>query len=78
MAEGRAESLSGWVNEALRLQCERDRRLKAMDDFMRSYEAAHGEITEEEMREAKRQMRARAITVRGRPTPRRRPAKRTA
>ncbi len=64
VAEGRAESLSAWVNEALRRQAEHDRRLQALDDFLAAYEAEHGEITEDEMREAERRSRARAVVIR--------------
>lgn len=66
VAEGRAESLSAWVNDALKRQAEHDRRMKALDDFFREYEAEHGVITDEEIREATRHFRARAIRVRPR------------
>ena len=77
VAEGRAESLSAWVNAALRRQAEHDRRMQALDDFLAVYEAEQGEITEDEMREAQRQARSRAVVVRTQPagkgaTPRRR------
>ena len=45
VAEGRAESLSAWVNNALRRQAEHDRRMQALDEFLAAYEAEHGEIT---------------------------------
>jgi hypothetical protein len=64
VAEGRAESLSAWVNEALRRQAEFDRRMQALDDFLAAYEAEHGEITEDEMREAERRSRSRAVVIR--------------
>ena len=64
VAEGRAESLSAWVNAALRRQAEHDRRMQALDDFLAAYEAEHGEITEDEMREAQRRTRSRAVVVR--------------
>jgi Arc/MetJ-type ribon-helix-helix transcriptional regulator len=67
VAEGRAESVSAWVNHALQLKAEHDRRLRAIDDFLEAFEAEHGEITESDMREAARQARARAVVVRGRP-----------
>lgn len=65
--EGRAKNLSAWVNDALSRQAEHDRRLKALAEFIRGYEAEHGVITEEEMREAERSAQARAIRVRPRP-----------
>ena len=45
MAAGRAESVSAWVNEALRMKADHDRRLQALDEFVAAYEAEHGEIT---------------------------------
>lgn len=62
---GEAASLSGWVNDALRRQVEHERRLRGVNEFIRSFEAEHGEITEAEMDEVARDMRARAIVVRG-------------
>lgn len=76
VAEGRADSVSAWVNEALRLKADHDARLRALDGFLAAYEAEHGVITEQEMREAARNARERAVVVRGRregsqvPTPR--------
>ncbi len=64
---GRAESISAWVNDALRLKADHDRRLQALDDFLAAYEAEHGEITDDEMRDAARRARERAIVVRGDP-----------
>ena len=43
------------------------RRLQALDDFLGAYEAEHGEITDDEMRDAARRARERAIVVRGDP-----------
>ena len=60
----RGETLSAWVNEALRLKLEHDRRLEALAAFIAAHEAEHGEITEEEMRAVSRRARARAISVR--------------
>ncbi len=65
VAAGRAENLSAWVNGALQRQAEHDRRLNALDDYIRHYEAEHGEITEEDMEEAERWARSRTIHVRG-------------
>jgi len=67
VAEGRAASLSAWVNDALLLKAEHDRRMRALDEFLATYEEAHGEITEDEMRDAGRRARARATVVRGAP-----------
>jgi Arc/MetJ-type ribon-helix-helix transcriptional regulator len=67
VARGQAESVSAWVNEALRLKAEQDWRLAALDDFLAAYEAEHSEISEQEMRDAARRARADALVVRGRP-----------
>jgi Arc/MetJ-type ribon-helix-helix transcriptional regulator len=69
VAQGHAESVSAWVNEALRLKVAHDRRLRALDQFVAAFEAEHGEITDAEMREAARRARGRAVIVRGEPTP---------
>ena len=61
---GRAPTLSAWVNEALRLKLEHDRRLTALADFVATYERRHGEISAEEMRVATRRARQRAVVVR--------------
>lgn len=76
VAEGRAESLSGWVNDALARQADHDRRMKALDEFLRAYEAEHGEITAAEIRQATRRTRGRALVARTRPAERRRPSPR--
>jgi hypothetical protein len=64
--EGRAGSLSAWVNDALRRQAEHERRMKALGEAIREYEAEHGVITEEEIRETTRRMKDRAIRIRPR------------
>lgn len=61
--EGLAENVSAWVNAALRRQVEHDRRLRALSAFIASYEKKHGVITDEEIRAAKREVRARAVVV---------------
>jgi Arc/MetJ-type ribon-helix-helix transcriptional regulator len=65
VADGRADSVSAWVNDALRLKADRDRRLESLNDFIAAFEAEHGAISEEEMAEATRRARERAIVVRG-------------
>jgi hypothetical protein len=67
VARGGAASVSAWVNDALRLKLAHDRRLQALATFIAEYEATHGEITEEERRQAARRARARAVAVRGAP-----------
>ena len=65
VAGGQAPSVSAWVDDALRLKAENDRRLAALAAFLESYENAHGVITDEEVRAAARRTRSRAVTVRG-------------
>jgi hypothetical protein len=65
VAAGAAESVSAWVNDALHLKIEHDRRLRGIDDFLAAFEAEYGEITDEEMDAAYRAMKGRAIVVRG-------------
>lgn len=69
VAEGRADSVSSWVNDALRLKVVHDRRLRALDEFVAAFEAEHGEITDAEMRDVSRRARGRAVVVRGEPDP---------
>ena len=61
----RSESLSAWVNDALRMKWEHEQRLEALEAFIATYEAKHGEITPEEMAMAQRHALARAVVVRG-------------
>jgi Arc/MetJ-type ribon-helix-helix transcriptional regulator len=62
---GRAESLSGWVNEALLEREEKDRRLKAMAEAVAAYEAEFGTISAAEMAAQKRADDRAAVMVRG-------------
>lgn len=83
VARGQAESMSAWVNDALRLKAEHDRRLAALDEFLGAYEAEYGQITDEEIADAVRRGRSRAVVVRGtadarRPEPGRRRGRRGA
>src|SRR5262245_26198298 len=76
VSRGRTETVSAWVNEALRSKLEHDRRLEALANFVANYESEHGQITDEEMRLAARRARSTAITIRGAAN-RRRPGKRS-
>jgi Arc/MetJ-type ribon-helix-helix transcriptional regulator len=71
VARGRFESVSAWVNEALRLKAEQERRLEALGEFVAAYEKEHGVISAEEMRSTIRRASARAIHT-GAPRARRR------
>jgi hypothetical protein len=66
VAAGRAESVSAWVNDAMRAKVEHDRGLAALAAFIADFESEHGEITGQEMREATRKARSNAVVVRGR------------
>jgi Arc/MetJ-type ribon-helix-helix transcriptional regulator len=61
---GRAKNLSAWVNDAMRLKVDHDRRLAALASFIEAYEAEHGEISAEEIRLAERNARERAVRPR--------------
>ena len=65
VAQGRSESVSAWVNDALHLKLAQERRLEALSAFIAAYESEHGEITPEEMLLAVRSAQASALTVRG-------------
>lgn len=69
VAAGESDSLSSWVNQALRRQAEHDTRMRALDDFLAEYEAEHGEITDEEITATTRRTRGRAVVVRSESTP---------
>jgi hypothetical protein len=70
VAAGRAANISTWVNEALHRQAEHERRMAALDEFLASYEKEHGPISDQEIRDASRRARARALVVRGKSRPR--------
>ena len=65
--DGRVDSISAWVNDALRLKAEHERRIAALDSFLASYEAKHGVVTDSEIDEAVRRARGRAVVVRATP-----------
>jgi hypothetical protein len=48
------------------MKAEHDQRMQALDDFVPAYESVHGEITEDEMDDAARRVRERALVVGGR------------
>jgi hypothetical protein len=74
VARGRAESVSGWVNQALAERVARDRRLAALAEAVAAYEADHGSISDQELVAQARADRRGAVVVRGgvRAKPRRR------
>jgi hypothetical protein len=65
VAEGRVDSLSGWVNLALSERAAKDRRLRALADAVAAYETEFGVIAAEELTAQQRADRAAARVVRG-------------
>lgn len=65
VSAGQADSLSGWVNQALAERTIRDRRLQSLSDAIVGYEAEFGEITAEEIAAQRRADRGSAAVVRG-------------
>ncbi|HUF71885.1 MAG TPA: hypothetical protein VMR74_03185 [Gammaproteobacteria bacterium] len=69
VAEGRAESLSAWVNAALAEKVAKERRLAALAEAVAAYEKKHGTISARELAEQARADRESAIVVRGKNRP---------
>lgn len=65
VAAGLADSVSGWVNDALAAKALRDRQMRAMSEAIAAYEAEFGEITAPEIADQQRADRAAAVVVRG-------------
>lgn len=65
VADGRAESLSGWVNSALTERAWRDRKLLALAAVVADYEAEFGTISDAEIAAQQRADRGSAVVVRG-------------
>lgn len=64
VADGRAESVSAWVANAMRERVDRERRLASLADAVARYEAEHGLITDDELAEQERADRDAAAAVR--------------
>lgn len=65
VADGRAGSLSGWVNAALRDRCALEVQLANLALAVAGYEEEFGEISDEEMEALRRADRETAVVVRG-------------
>src|SRR5215831_1995753 len=65
VAAGRAESLSAWVNLALTERAAKERRLQALGQAIKAYEAKFGAISTEELATQDREDRRSARVVRG-------------
>jgi nucleotide-binding universal stress UspA family protein len=68
VAEGRAQSLSAWVNAALAERVARERRLVALAAAIGEYEKEFGVISAQELADQARADRAAARVVRGHKT----------
>lgn len=65
VADGRADSLSAWVNLALAEHVAKERRLAALSDLVAEYETEYGVITSAELANREREDRRSALAVRG-------------
>jgi hypothetical protein len=65
VAEGRAESVSAWVNTALRERVAKERALAALAEAIAAYEGEFGEISTQEIADQARADRESAVVVRG-------------
>jgi Arc/MetJ-type ribon-helix-helix transcriptional regulator len=66
VAEGRAESVSAWVNAALEDKVAKERRLTELAAAVAAFEAEHGAIDDEEMARQVQADRDAAAAVRAR------------
>lgn len=66
VADGDADSMSGWVSTALSEKVQRDRALERLRAAIADYEAEFGEISTGEMAAQRRADRENAVVVRGR------------
>jgi hypothetical protein len=76
VAEGRAESLSAWVNAALAEKVAKERRLAALAEAVAAYEDEFGVISPRELTDQARADRESAVVVRGKLSPRKRKVRR--
>lgn len=65
VAQGSADSLSGWVNAAMADRARRDERLERLRRSIQNYEAEFGEISADEIARQRRADRERSVVVRG-------------
>jgi hypothetical protein len=65
VSEGRAESLSAWVNAALAERVSKERHLGALAEAVAAYESRYGAISAQELAEQARADREAALVVRG-------------
>jgi hypothetical protein len=65
VSEGRAVSLSAWVNAALAERVAKERHLGALAEAVAAYETSYGAISAQELADQARADRATAVVVRG-------------
>jgi hypothetical protein len=68
VSEGRAESLSAWVNAALAEKVAKERRLVALAQAVSDYEERFGAISVQELTDQARADRESAVVIRGKKT----------
>jgi hypothetical protein len=61
---GDALTLSAWVNDAIRMKLEHDRKLRGLAEVVADWEREFGTITDQDRAEALREARRRASQVR--------------
>jgi hypothetical protein len=67
--DGRAESVSAWINDSISEHVQREHRAVVMRQMLAQYEAEHGEITDAKQAQADRdaaahlRQRARAVST---------------
>jgi hypothetical protein len=64
-ASGEVDTVSAWVNDAMRLKLAHDQRLRALAAYIEAFEAEHGEISQQDMDAAVREAKRRAVSPRG-------------
>ena len=62
---GIADSVSGWISQAIERKVEHDRKLAHLASAIADFEAEHGEITADEIAAQRRGDRSKATVVRG-------------
>lgn len=61
--EGQAPSMSALVEDALRMQVEKSRRLAAMDEFIATLDEESGRPTDDEVERVMREWRAESVAA---------------
>ena len=65
VADGKADSLSGWVSDAIEDKIDRDNKLEYLARAIADFEAQNGTITDTEISAQRRADRTNATVVRG-------------